>query len=98
MLGQIETPGLACSHASWMQVPLCFATNPLPKERQVGQATELVKNLRVRSLSRADIEKREAAMETGGQVEVGLDGKLYKPETQTEPRKEVMTLPQQTWD
>jgi hypothetical protein len=64
----------------------------------VGKATELVKNLRERSLSRAEIEKREAAIEAGGQSEIGLDGKLFKPGTQTETRKEVMTLPQQTWD
>ena len=61
----------------------------------MGKATELDDYLEARPLTLAEIRERQAASESGGEVEATLDGRLIK---RGHPSEVVLQAPQQTWD
>lgn len=61
----------------------------------MGKATELDENLSTRFLTSTEIRERQAAAESGGDVEGTPDGKLVKRLSSSET---VQQAPVQTWD
>jgi hypothetical protein len=64
----------------------------------MGKASELFEDLSSRPLSAAEIAAREAAAKSGGAAEATTDGRLVKRQTPTAAPREVLRVPQQTWD
>jgi hypothetical protein len=64
----------------------------------MGKATELDDQLSVRPLSPAEIADRNAAAESGGEVQATLDGQITKQPRPSEAPRVVLRAPQQTWD
>jgi hypothetical protein len=64
----------------------------------MGKATELDEELSVQPLSPTEIAARNAAAESGGQVQATLDGEIIKQVQPSEAPRVVLRAPQQTWD
>jgi hypothetical protein len=64
----------------------------------MGKATELDDPLSTRPLSAAEIRARQAAAESGGEVEADNEGQLIRRPKLAEAPKVVHTAPRQTWD
>ena len=64
----------------------------------MGKASELDDYLEMRPLTPAEIRERQAAEQSGGEVEATVDGQLIKRPKAYEAPTVVVQAPRKTWD